>query len=144
MLPHGHLCVESERVDAPDVDEVGAAEEGHERVDRAELIDGESVQLRVKRDVENRHARGFQSSLDLGDEAAREERVVEDVGEFDVESVVCERVAMDVAVDHEWRRRNEIDSYRVCDTDLLERDDLLSHPRADAHHLVALVYQALV
>ena len=69
-------------------------------------------------DVEDGDAAGAQGPLDLGGEAVRVERVVEDVGELEVEGGVGEGLGVEVPPDDERRGRGEVDADGAGDPDL--------------------------
>ena len=101
-------------------------------MDVEQIVGRVLVAAAVHRDVQDGDAAGAERALDLGDEAARVERVVEHVGELEVEGVVGERLRVEVAPDDERRGRGEVDADGVADADEAERRDLLAEARADA------------
>jgi len=68
--------------------------------------------------VEDGDAAGAQGPLDLGGEAVQVERVVEDVGELEVEGGVGEGLGVEVPPDDERRGRGEVDADGAGDPDL--------------------------
>ena len=69
-------------------------------------------------DVEDGDAAGAQGPLDLGNEAVWVERMVEDVGELEVEGGVGEGLGVEVPPDDERRGRGEVDADGAGDPDL--------------------------
>jgi len=68
--------------------------------------------------MEDGDAAGAQGPLDLGGEAVLVERVVEDVGELEVEGGVGEGLGVEVPPDDERRGRGEVDADGAGDPDL--------------------------
>ena len=68
--------------------------------------------------MEDGNAAGAQGPLDLGGEAVQVERVVEDVGELEVEGGVGEGLGVEVPPDDERRGRGEVDADGAGDPDL--------------------------
>ena len=68
--------------------------------------------------MEDGDAAGAQGPLDLGGEAVQVERVVEDVGELEVEGGVGEGLGVVVPPDDERRGRSEVDADGAGDPDL--------------------------
>ena len=68
--------------------------------------------------MEDGDAAGAQGPLDLGSEAVLVERVVEDVGELEVEGGVGEGLGVEAPPDDERRGRGEVDADGAGDPDL--------------------------
>ena len=87
-------------------------------MDVKQVVGGVLVPAAVHGDVEDGDAAGAQRALDLGGEAVRVERVVEDVGELEVEGGVGEGLRVEVPPDDERRGRGEVDADGAGDPDL--------------------------
>ncbi|CAL9765763.1 unnamed protein product, partial [Musa acuminata subsp. burmannicoides] len=133
LLAEDDLGVEAEAVDLADADEVGALEEAEEAVDAPEEVVGRVfVAAPVHRDVEHRYPARPQSPLHLRREPLRVQRVVEHVGELEVEGVVREWLRVEVAGHHQGRRRRQVHPHGTDHADTPQGRHLLPHPCSDA------------
>lgn len=138
------LGVEAEGIDLAGADQAGVVEEGEEAVDAAEeVVGGVLVAAAVHGHVEHGEAAGAQGALDLGGEAVGVERVVEDVGELEVEGVVGEGLAVEVAAHDQRRRGGEVHADGAGDAEAAQGGDLLAEARADAERRGGVGEQAL-
>lgn len=105
LLAEDDLGVEPEGVDLGHPHDVAAAEQADEAAHVQQVVGGVPVPAAVHGDVEHGDAAGAQRALHLGGEAVRVQRVVEDVGELEVEGGVGEGLRVEVAAGDERRRR---------------------------------------
>lgn len=96
----GDLGVQAEAIDGQDMEEFG---KGDNWPDASQIIGRVIVPPPLDGGVEHAEAAGLERAIDLADEPFRVQRVVEDVGELEVEGAVREGLAMEVAGDDERR-----------------------------------------
>lgn len=119
LLAEDDLGVEPEGVDLGHPHDVAAAEQADEAAHVQQVVGGVPVPAAVHGDVEHGDAAGAQRALHLGGEAVRVQRVVEDVGELEVEGGVGEGLRVEVAAGDERRRRGRAPTQSARDA--LER-----------------------
>lgn len=144
LLAEDDLGVEPEGVDLGHPHDVAAAEQADEAAHVQQVVGGVPVPAAVHGDVEHGDAAGAQRALHLGGEAVRVQRVVEDVGELEVEGGVGEGLRVEVAAGDERRRRGQVDAERAPDAHLAQRGHLLAQARADAERAGRVGEEALV
>jgi len=126
LLAEDDLGVEPERINLRHPHNVAPWEQPNEAAHIKQVIGRVLIPTAVHGDVEHRDTPGAQGTLDLGGEPVRVQRVVEDVGELEVEGVVVERLVVEVPARDERRRGREVDAERVADAHLPQRGDLLA------------------
>lgn len=140
LVLHGHLHllaeddfgVKPESVDLGDLNNLATPKQPNQPLDIHEIVRRVPIPSPMHGDVKHRDAAGPERALDLGGEPGRVERVVEHVGELEVEAGVGEGLAVEVALEDERRGRREVDPDGVRHADEPERGDLLAQARADA------------
>jgi len=135
VLAKRNLGVQSKAIDGANVNQSGVVEEFDEGLDAVEVVGGVLIGAPGQRHVENTHPLRLQRAFDLRHEPLRVQRVVEDVGEFEIKRVVAERLVVKVTLDNERWIRNQIHSDGVSHSDSPQRLHLLAHPRTDAERL---------
>lgn len=139
-----NLGVQSEPINWTGSNKVRPAKQGLQGLHAVQVIGRILIGPFRERHVYDADSTGLQSPFNFADELFRIKRVIEDVGEFEVEGVVAKWLVMEIAADYKGRVGDQVDAHGVGHAHPFESLDLLPDPGADAESLGGILEEAVI
>ncbi|KAG0477593.1 hypothetical protein HPP92_012312 [Vanilla planifolia] len=132
------LGIEAKSIHLADARQVGFPKQRGDPLNGEEIVSRVAISAAGESNVEDAYPSRPQRALDLLNEPVRVQRMVEHVGELEIEGSVGEGLGMEVATHHQRRGRHQIHPYRVGNPQRAQRRYLLPHsgPHAECARVI--------